>query len=258
MKISMVLFQNLTIHEWEVRNIVQNGSSIAVNAGGLNTKSDNGVVGKSVAAGGSGNGVDQNRFAQREDALTKFWQKRKERCFEKKAHGGATTALWAISVQPYQYGAFNSVVSSSFLEAFRGSMNWQSLMRKSEAVVSLYLIIMHNVASRLNEGFHSISKINILKTQLLRTFDMKDLGVSKRVLGINIHRDKKKSKFQLFQAEYLENVLIKCEMDKSKLKQDLSMPLTNHSMPSRARELFDAIVRPFDAIESCLMPSTAA
>ncbi|XP_058082482.1 uncharacterized protein LOC131230598 [Magnolia sinica] len=80
----MVLFQNLTIHEWEVRYIVQNGSSIAVNAGGLNTESDNGVVGKGVAAGGSGSGVDQNWFAQREAALTKFRQKRKERCFEKK------------------------------------------------------------------------------------------------------------------------------------------------------------------------------
>ncbi|XP_058109973.1 two-component response regulator-like PRR37 isoform X2 [Magnolia sinica] len=64
----------------------QNGSSTAVNAGGLNIESDNGVVGKSVAAGvsGSGSGVDQNRFAQREAALTKFRQKRKERCFEKK------------------------------------------------------------------------------------------------------------------------------------------------------------------------------
>ncbi|OVA18206.1 Signal transduction response regulator [Macleaya cordata] len=63
----------------------QNGSSKAVNIGGMNIESDNG---KSEAGGGSGSGsgsgMEQNRFAQREAALNKFRQKRKERCFEKK------------------------------------------------------------------------------------------------------------------------------------------------------------------------------
>ncbi|XP_077232958.1 two-component response regulator-like PRR37 [Tasmannia lanceolata] len=64
----------------------QNGSDTAVNNGGMNMESDNGAAGKSGTGGGSGSGsgVDQNRFAQREAALTKFRQKRKERCFEKK------------------------------------------------------------------------------------------------------------------------------------------------------------------------------
>ncbi|KAF8396651.1 hypothetical protein HHK36_018275 [Tetracentron sinense] len=67
----------------------QNGSSTAVNAGGMNMESDNGVAGENGADGSSGSGsrVDQNRFAQREAALTKFRQKRKERCFEKKVTG---------------------------------------------------------------------------------------------------------------------------------------------------------------------------
>ncbi|XP_068667907.1 two-component response regulator-like PRR37 isoform X2 [Aristolochia californica] len=64
----------------------QNGSSTGVNYGGMNMESDNGAAGKSVVGGGSGSGsgADQDRFAQREAALTKFRQKRKERCFEKK------------------------------------------------------------------------------------------------------------------------------------------------------------------------------
>ncbi|CAK9144185.1 unnamed protein product [Ilex paraguariensis] len=68
----------------------QNGSSTAVIAEGTNMVSDDGVAGNCGAAGGSGSGsgsrsgVDQNRATQREAALNKFRQKRKERCFEKK------------------------------------------------------------------------------------------------------------------------------------------------------------------------------
>ena len=68
----------------------QNGSSTAVNAGGLNMESDNGIGRKSRSGdasgsgSGSGNKVDQDRVSQREAALTKFRQKRKERCFHKK------------------------------------------------------------------------------------------------------------------------------------------------------------------------------
>ncbi|XP_044497710.1 two-component response regulator-like APRR7 isoform X2 [Mangifera indica] len=70
----------------------QNGSSTAMNAGGMNIESDNGVVDKNGSgdASGSGSGsgcssrVDQNKFSQREAALTKFRQKRKERCFRKR------------------------------------------------------------------------------------------------------------------------------------------------------------------------------
>lgn len=62
---------------------VQNGSSTAVNAVGMNTEIANGIADKAVA-GGSGSGVDQSRFAWREAALKKFRQKRKERNFGKK------------------------------------------------------------------------------------------------------------------------------------------------------------------------------
>ena len=37
----------------------------------------------------------------------------------------------------------------------------------------------------------SMSEINDLKAQLSKTFDMKDLGAAKQILGIEIHRDRK-------------------------------------------------------------------
>ncbi|KAK4419150.1 Two-component response regulator-like APRR7 [Sesamum alatum] len=66
----------------------QNGSSTAINAAGNNAESDVGQGGKSgsgdASGSGSGNRVDENKLAQREAALIKFRQKRKERCFKKK------------------------------------------------------------------------------------------------------------------------------------------------------------------------------
>ncbi|WOL04658.1 two-component response regulator-like PRR73 isoform X1 [Canna indica] len=64
----------------------QNGSSTAVQTGGLNMESANGNAEQSGPGSGSGNssGTDQNRLAQREAALKKFRQKRKERNFGKK------------------------------------------------------------------------------------------------------------------------------------------------------------------------------
>ncbi|CAN6471042.1 unnamed protein product [Victoria cruziana] len=62
------------------------GSNVLTNTGATNGESDTGAVGKGSNGGGSGSGsgADQARSAQREAALTKFRQKRKERCFEKK------------------------------------------------------------------------------------------------------------------------------------------------------------------------------
>ncbi|GER54327.1 unnamed protein product [Striga asiatica] len=68
----------------------QNGSCTAINnAVGNNGESDAGQAGKSGSGGdasgtGSGNKADEIRFSQREAALLKFRQKRKERCFKKK------------------------------------------------------------------------------------------------------------------------------------------------------------------------------
>lgn len=72
------------------QNGYSNGqNSAAVTPPGTNGESDTGIGAVKSSTGGasgtgSGSGVDINRSAQREAALTKFRQKRKERCFEKK------------------------------------------------------------------------------------------------------------------------------------------------------------------------------
>ncbi|XP_073153404.1 two-component response regulator-like APRR7 [Henckelia pumila] len=67
----------------------QNGSNTAINTPENNVESDVGQAGKSGSgdannSGGGGNRMDETKLAQREAALNKFRQKRKERCFTKK------------------------------------------------------------------------------------------------------------------------------------------------------------------------------
>ncbi|XP_077214816.1 two-component response regulator-like PRR37 [Tasmannia lanceolata] len=90
----------------------QNGSSMAVNGGGMNMESENGAVGKSGTGVGSGSGsgsgsaVNQNRFAQREAALNKFRLKRKERCFKKKVRYQNSKRLAEQRPRPQVRGQF--------------------------------------------------------------------------------------------------------------------------------------------------------
>lgn len=65
-----------------------NGSSTALNVGMTHVESDNGAAenggGGGISRRNSGNEVEEDWVVQREAALTKFRQKRKERCFEKR------------------------------------------------------------------------------------------------------------------------------------------------------------------------------
>ena len=50
-------------------------------------------------------------------------------------------------------------------------------------------------------------EINRLKAQLSGEFEMKDLGAAKKILGMEIRRDRKAGKLSLSQKGYLEKVL---------------------------------------------------
>ncbi|GMP51093.1 hypothetical protein CsSME_00017460 [Camellia sinensis var. sinensis] len=74
----------------------------------------------------------------------------------------------------------------------------------------------------------STSKVEIdkLKAQLAREFDMKDLGEAKKVLGMEIKRDRKKGTVCLTQTQYLKKVLDRfCINGKTKA---VSTPLAPH------------------------------
>ncbi|KAK3020796.1 LOW QUALITY PROTEIN: hypothetical protein RJ639_047752 [Escallonia herrerae] len=69
------------------------------------------------------------------------------------------------------------------------------------------------------------SHILYLKKLLSREFDMNDLGSAKKILGMEIHRDKKAGKFWVTQKNYVEKVLERFSMLNDK---PVSTPLGAH------------------------------
>ena len=67
--------------------------------------------------------------------------------------------------------------------------------------------------------------ISKLKSQLSEEFEMKDLGAAKKILGMEIQRDRKAGKLYLSQACYLEKVLGRFNMKNCKV---VSTPLASH------------------------------
>ena len=63
----------------------------------------------------------------------------------------------------------------------------------------------------------SITEINKLKAQMARMFDMKDLGTTKQILGMEIFRDKRNGKLWLSQEKYVEKILLRFVMNNLKL-----------------------------------------
>ena len=71
----------------------------------------------------------------------------------------------------------------------------------------------------------SMEEISRLKAQLSRTFEMKDLGAAKHILGMEIHRDRENGELWLSQQKYVEKVLEKFGMNSVK---PVNVPLASH------------------------------
>jgi hypothetical protein len=67
-----------------------------------------------------------------------------------------------------------------------------------------------------------VTKLNVL---LSREFDLKDLGVPKNILGMEICKDKDAKRLWLSQANYVKKVLERFSMENAK---PVSTPLANH------------------------------
>ncbi|GKV15798.1 hypothetical protein SLEP1_g26549 [Rubroshorea leprosula] len=70
-----------------------------------------------------------------------------------------------------------------------------------------------------------VEEICKLKEELSKSFDMKDLGPAKQILGIAITRDRKAGKLWLSQEKYVERLLERFNMKHAK---PISTPLANH------------------------------
>ncbi|CAJ2639359.1 unnamed protein product [Trifolium pratense] len=89
---------------------------------------------------------------------------------------------------------------------------------------SSYNILLLYVDDMLVAG-SDMDEIRNLKLQLSKEFDMKDLGPAKKILGMQITRDKQRGVLQLSQAEYINRVLHRFNMGSAK---PVSTPLASH------------------------------
>jgi hypothetical protein len=71
----------------------------------------------------------------------------------------------------------------------------------------------------------SMCEVNRLKSLLHKEFEMKDLGAAKKILGMEIHKDRGARKLWLSQKNYIRKVLEKFSMLDAK---PVSTPLANH------------------------------
>ena len=77
-------------------------------------------------------------------------------------------------------------------------------------------------------------KIDKLKKELNKSFEMKELGSGSRILNIKISRDRMNGKLWLSQKNYIEKVLDKFNMGKVK---PVSSPLRSHLKLSSKQNL---------------------
>jgi hypothetical protein len=68
-------------------------------------------------------------------------------------------------------------------------------------------------------------EINMLKVQLDKMFQMKDLGATKQILGIRVHRNRKNGKLWLSQQESMVKILMRFSM---KIVKPVNIPLAFH------------------------------
>ena len=66
-----------------------------------------------------------------------------------------------------------------------------------------YIILLLYVDDMLLAG-SNMQDINVLKRKLSKSFVMKDLGATKKILSMRITRDRKNNKLTLFEGGYIE------------------------------------------------------
>jgi hypothetical protein len=102
----------------------------------------------------------------------------------------------------------------------------------------------------------SIVEVNKLKVLLSREFDMKDLGTAKKILGMEILKDRDAKRLWLSQAGYVKKVLEWFSMENTK---PVTTPLANHfhlstsQCPKTVEETEDMSKVPYASAVGCLM-----
>lgn len=130
-------------------------------------------------------------------------------------------SLYGLKQAPRQwYKRFDSFMTN---QNFQRSY-YDSCVYFKRATNGVYIYLLLYVDDMLIAS-SDVVLIDDLKRQLSAEFEMKDLGPAKRILGMDIYRDRACGKLYLSQQSYISRVLEKYSMDNSK---PVSIPLAAH------------------------------
>ncbi|KAG8477010.1 hypothetical protein CXB51_030151 [Gossypium anomalum] len=136
-------------------------------------------------------------------------------------------SLYGLKQSPRQwYKRFDSFMTSHDFK--RSSLDSCVYFKKNSdgSFVYLLLYVDDMLIAAKDKG-----EIRKVKAQLSEEFDMKDFGPAKKILGMEILRDRKVSKLYLSQKGYIEKVLCRFNMQSAK---PVSTPLAAHFRLSSA------------------------
>lgn len=126
---------------------------------------------------------------------------------------------------------------------------YRVLEDNSYIFLMLYVDDMLIAAKNMNE-------VDKLKSLLSSKFDMKDLGPAKKILGMEINRDRKARKLWVSQKNYLKKVLERFSMSDAK---SVATPLANHfrssnnQCPKSEEDVAEMSKVPYASAVGCLM-----
>ncbi|CAM8907396.1 unnamed protein product [Rhodiola kirilowii] len=122
-------------------------------------------------------------------------------------------SIYGLKQSPRQWNIkFNECMMS--LGFIRSKFDTCIYLKRPKSGLCLYLLLYVDDILIMSNAESEIEKI---KKELSRNFDMKDLGNAKKILGINIIRDRPNKRMILSQVEYIDKVLEKFNMKHSKL-----------------------------------------
>ncbi|KAG8489147.1 hypothetical protein CXB51_017180 [Gossypium anomalum] len=140
---------------------------------------------------------------------------------------GKKTSLYGLKQSPRQwYKRFDSFMTSHDFKS--SSLDSCVYFKKNSKGSFVYLLLYVDDMLIAAKDKGEIRKV---KAQLSEEFEMKDLGPAKKILGMEILRDRKVSKLYLSQKGYIEKVLCRFNMQSAK---PVSTPLAAHFRLSSA------------------------
>ncbi|KAG8493216.1 hypothetical protein CXB51_010581 [Gossypium anomalum] len=163
--------------------------------------------------------LDEDIYMQQPEGFT-VSEKEDYVCLLKKS-------LYGLKQSPRQwYKRFDSFMTSYDFK--RSSFDSCVYCKKNSDSSFVYLLLSVDDMLIVTKDKGEIRKV---KAQLSEEFEMKDLGPAKKILGMEILRDRKTSKLYLSQKGYIEKVLCRFNMQNVK---PISTPLAIHSRLSSA------------------------